>query len=313
VHVGQVLEVEAVVVRPECGVRLVLRGLLEACDLVRRQAARVERVHLAGLERLHPRRPVDDDLAVHARQRDVGGIAPVIPLHEVDGCVVLPRLELERAVGDDVLRIRPAVAELFDRGAVDGQERRVAHLLDEPGLRRRQQHLEGRVVESLDADLVGERLAVLLAGVVVGGADDPVKLVRVVRGQLGGDRPLPGVLEVLGRDRVAVRPLPVGAEVERDGLPILAHVPALRQARHRLQVIAELHQRIHDVQEDVGGGRVGRETRVERRRLGPPPDRDDLVRGLGPLRATARRSCIPSVARAAAACGREEGGREDRR
>src|SRR3954464_3084206 len=116
---------------------------------------------------------------------------------------------------------------------MDGEERRVADLLDEPRLRRRQLHLEGRVVEGLDADLVGERLTALLTGVVVGGADDSVELVRVVRGELGRDRSLPRVLEILCGDRVAVRPLSVGAEVEGDGLSILARLPALREARHR--------------------------------------------------------------------------------
>ena len=97
---------------------------------------------------------------------------------------MLPGLELERAVGDDVLRIGPAVAVLLDGRPVNGQEGVVAHLLHEPRLRGGQLHLEGPVVQSLDADRVAQRVAVLLAGVVVGGADDSVELVRVVGGQL---------------------------------------------------------------------------------------------------------------------------------
>ena len=195
---------------------------------------------------------------------------------------------------------------------MDRQERGVADLLDEPGLRRRELDLEGRVVESLDPDLVGKRVAALLAGVVVGGADDPVELVRVVGGELGRDRPLPRIFEVLRGDRVAVRPLPVRAEVERHGLSVLAHVPALGEAGHGRQVVPQLHERVHDVQEDVRRRRVGRQARVERRRLGPPAHCDDLIRGRLSAGATAcgRRAAAALIA--AATGGRENGGREDR-
>ena len=96
------------------------QGPLQAGDLVGRKAAGIERVHLAGLESLHLRRPVDDDLAVHTRERDVFSPAPRLVLHEVDRGVVLPGLELERAVRDDVVRIGPAIAVLFDGGPVNG-------------------------------------------------------------------------------------------------------------------------------------------------------------------------------------------------
>ena len=63
----------------------------------------IERVHLSGLERLHLGRPVDDDLAVHTRERDIFGSAPRLVLHQVDRRVVFPGLEPERPVRDDVL------------------------------------------------------------------------------------------------------------------------------------------------------------------------------------------------------------------
>ena len=64
-----------------------------------------------------------------------------------------------------------------------------------------------------------QRVAVRLglAAVVGLGALDPEELVRVVRAQLRRDRPQPRVDEVLGGDRLAVRPLAVVPQVEGDG------------------------------------------------------------------------------------------------
>ena len=308
-HVRDVLEVEAVEIRAEGGVGLVLRSLLQPADLVRREAAGIERVELAGLEGLDLRRPVHDDLPVYPRERDVVCIAPVLVLHEVDRGVVLPRLELEGPVGDDVPRLRPAVAELLDRRTMHREERGVAHLLHEPGLCGGQVHLERARIDRLDPDLVAKRGAVLLASVVFGGADDSVELIRVVSGELGRDSPLPGPLEVLGRHRVTVGPLPIAPEVEGDSLAVLAHVPALRQAGHRLQVVPQQHEGIHDVEEDVGRRHVRGEPRVERRRLGSPADRDRLL----PRRTSrrARRAAPPpppqpAAARTAAAASAEQ-------
>ena len=55
------------------------------------------------------------------------------------------------------------VAELLDRRLVHRQERVVRGLPDEPGLLRGQLDLERVVVDGGDADLVGERVAVVLA------------------------------------------------------------------------------------------------------------------------------------------------------
>jgi hypothetical protein len=226
---------------------------------------------------------------------------------------VLPRIELERPVGDDVVRVRPPVSVLLDGRPVHRQERVVAHLLHEPRLRGGQVDDERAVVGRLDADLVRERVAALLARVVVGCADDAVELVRVVGGEVGRDRPLPGPFEVLGGDGVAVRPLPVPTEMEGDGLPAVGHVPALGEARDRLQIVAQLHERVHDVEQDVGRGHVRREARIERRRLGPPRDRDHLV-GRGRAGRPARGAGASAAAvRAAAACRCEHPSRQDQK
>ena len=211
VHVRDVLDVEAVDVGAEGRVLLVVLGLLDLGDLLGRQV-RVD-VDLAGLVRLDGRRRVVDHAPVHARERDAVGVAPLLVLDQVDAVVVLPRLELERTVRDDVRGLGPLRAELLDRRPVHGEERRVRGLLDEPRLRGGQLDLQRLVVDRVDPDLLGERVAALLAAVVVLRADDAVELVGVVGGELGRDRPLPRVLEVLGGDRVAVRPRPVGPEV----------------------------------------------------------------------------------------------------
>ena len=177
---------------------------------------------------------------------------------------------LNGPVGHDVLRLRPLVAVLRHRRLVDGQERVVRHLLDEPRLRRGQRDLEAVLPDRLDPDLVLQRVAVRLARVaaVVGlGALDPVELVRVVRTELRRDRPQPREHVVRGGDRLAVRPLHGRVQLDVDDLAL--DRPAGGRARKRLQLRrgAELHERLHEVQDDVGRRRVGCETRVERRRL----------------------------------------------
>ncbi len=95
------------------------------------------------------------------------------------------------------------------------------HLLHEPRLRRGELHLQGRVVERLDPDLVAHRGTARLARVVFGRADDPEELIRVVRREIRRDRALPGPFEVVRRDGVAVRPASVVPQVEGHGLAVL--------------------------------------------------------------------------------------------
>ena len=69
------------------------------------------------------------------------------------------------------------------------------------------------------------------------------------------------------------------------------------------EILVELDERIHDVEQDVGGGDVGRQTRVERRGLGTPVHRDHLLGGLGAAR---RRAGAGSLVVVAAAAGRDQ-------
>ncbi len=156
------------------------------------------------------------------------------------------------------------------------------HLLDEPRLRRGERHLEAVLADRLDADLVLQRVAVRLAGVAAVVrlcACDAVELVRVVRTELRRDRPQPRP-DVVGRgDGLTVRPLDGRVQLDVDDLPL--HGPARGCGGQRLQLRrgAELHERLHDVEEDVRGRRVGRETRVERRRLCADRHREHLALG----------------------------------
>ena len=170
--------------------------------------------------------------------------------------------------------------------------------------------LTSRVVSSIGvhAHLVLERGAVVLLGiaaVVLLRADDAVELVRVVGAELRRDRALPRVLEVVGGDRIAVRPLEPVAEMIRDGLAVVARLEALGGGADRVQIVVELDERIHDVEQDVGGGDVGRQARVERRRLGAPVHRDHLFGGLGAARRRAGAGSLVVVA-AAAGCDQSE-------
>src|SRR5213078_96937 len=92
-------------------------------------------------------------------------------------------------------------------------------LLDEPGLRGWERDAELVLSESLDSDLGLERVAVGLGGIAAFVrlcALDAEELVRVVRGELRRDRPLPRPDVVLGRHGLPVRPPDVVTQVEND-------------------------------------------------------------------------------------------------
>jgi hypothetical protein len=136
VDVGDVGQVEAVVVRREVRDDGPLLRLLETVDLLRRLTAVVQAgVDFAVLEGLESRDRVGDHARLDPRERDVAGVAPLVPLLERERGVVLPVRELERAARDDVLRVRPGVSELLDGRLVNRQERLMRGLGDEPRLR----------------------------------------------------------------------------------------------------------------------------------------------------------------------------------
>ena len=227
VHVRDVLDVQAVVVRPERVVLVVLGRVLEARDLVRRQ--RGGDVDLAGLEGLHGGRAVGDHPAVDALEADLVGVTPVGVLDEVDAS--------SRAAS--VASLNGPSVTMFFASVHLSPNCSTAFLLtarNDVWATCWTNHGCGEV--SLTCSVCGssaltptlslQRVAVRLAGVVLLRADDAEELVRVVGRELGRDRPLPRVLEVVRGHRIAVRPAPVRAELERDGLAAVDSLPALR-------------------------------------------------------------------------------------
>src|SRR5581483_11168823 len=153
------------------------------------------------------------------------------PLGQRQRGVMLPRDEPERSVADEVPGLRELVAVLVHDRLVDGQERGVRQLLDEPGLRRGQRDDQLVLADRLDADLVAKRVAVRLrrvARVVRLGSLDPAELVRVVGAQLRRDRAEPRVDVVLCGRRGTVLPADLRVQVQRHGAALDG--PALRGA-----------------------------------------------------------------------------------
>jgi hypothetical protein len=128
-----------------------------------------------------------------------------------------PLLEGIRAVADEVFGPRPGRAlavegaELLQRGDVQRVPRVVVHRVEEEGRDLPQRELDGAGIGSLEAGL---RKIVELALVVVLGAHDVPEHVGVFRAERRRDHALVALDEIVGRDRVAVRPLGIGAEVE---------------------------------------------------------------------------------------------------
>ena len=177
--------------------------------------------------------------------------------------VVLPALHLEDAVADDVAGLRPLVPELLH-----GVSR---HRIEVGQARHRSEvwgglvhlHLERRVVDRLDRDLVH---VLQLAGAVVLGALDGRVEGRGVGGELGIDGPLPRELVVLRRDGRAIRPLAGGIQLEGPGQPVFGDVEALGSQPDGLAVVEDLVETLEDLI-DVPDGVVAREIRVHAGRL----------------------------------------------
>ncbi len=178
-----------------------------------------------------------------------------IALRHGDAPVQLPVREAEGTIADDVLDPRPGreavggLAELLDRGPVHRERAVMIHQLYEVGCGRVQPHLQGVVIQRLDAHRAeiielpgGERFGICHRVEHVG--------VLVAHGRTQGA--LPGPHVVLRGQRIAVGPLRRRIEVKGDGQAVLADIPALRDTRLRLQCIRvldcqSLEQSVHDI------------------------------------------------------------------
>ena len=210
-------------------------------------------VDLARLERLHHRVGAlvedDDDLVGCALRAPVLGVA-----HEAGELAGLPLGERVRA-GADERRLElglgdPGVVELAPDVLRDDRQVR----LEDPIGRVLRVGDHRRVVGALDLGDAG----VGEAGIQVSGAD-----VRLVGDRRHGQAPR--IAGVLGGGRGTVRPLQPIAELEGPGLSVGGALPALREARHGLQVRPEVDEQVVGELEDlvaddeerlVGVGRV---------------------------------------------------------
>ena len=154
------------------------------------------------------------------------------------------------------------VAALLDIALRDDGELRDHQGADEVVDGVDQGHFQGLVVDGVDGDVVHGALADIIGL----RALDGVEHVGVLRGGLRGQGLLPGVLEVLGADGVAVAEDRV-AQVEGIGLAVLADVPALGKAAALLDgaVFALADQGIQHGQQHLrafgGGLRQGAQVR----------------------------------------------------
>ena len=169
------------------------------------------------------------------------------------------RVVLEEALG-------LGVADLVERVALPdvlGQDRHVG--LGEQRRRELGRGHEGQVVRALDGLEAGVREVRL----EVAGAD--VARLRRHRVEHQLVRPA-GVLAGRG---LAVRPLHVGADLEGVGHGVRARLPALREARDGLQVLAEAHEQVVVEREDLVVRDRDRVPRVERLELLVRPGTQD--------------------------------------
>ena len=226
---------------PRAGVRIaedLLAGagiVLQPLEVGRLQRGQVELVVLVGQgARGHGMIGMIDLVEGH-----VLGAEEVLVLPEHHDLVVLPRLEHEGAVADDVGGLRPLVAELLDGRPVAGQRRQVRGQHREVAAGPLQGHLERPVVLGPDADLpgIGDLLLVERLGVL-----DVVEKRRVRRGRGRVELALPGVLEVPRGAGAAVRPLRVLADGERPHRAVRIRRHLAGHVGHRLEVDGALHE-----------------------------------------------------------------------
>ena len=168
-------------------------------------------------------------------------------------------LQGEGAVGDALGGILlPALAG-GGHVLAAGHVGKPGHQVQEVGGGLDQLHLEGLVVQGLDRHIVRTALA---AEVVIGALDVVRHQEGIGGGHLGGAGPLPGVLVVVGGDRLAVRPHQAVPQVEGvDGvlhaLGVGGEVIALGRG-HLDAVLGVPHQAVIQVQDDMAAhaGRV---------------------------------------------------------
>ena len=174
-----------------------LRGPRVGLEPLQVRGLQTRQVDLVVLIREHARRD-RDDRSGHLLERDVLGAEEVLVLLQDDGLVVLPRVQHEGPVADDVRGLRPLVAVFLDRATVTRQRGLIGRQDREVAARPFERHLERPVVLRPNADLarVGHLLLVECLAVL-----DVVEEGCVGRRGRGIELPLERVLEIARRAR----------------------------------------------------------------------------------------------------------------
>jgi hypothetical protein len=207
---------------------LVRQILAQEIDLLGREI----RVHVqfAGPEALQGRGAVLGRIVVDRVDRHLGGVIELGVFDRLDVGLGDPLVEHVGAVADHVAGLDPGVAMFLDlvfghrKGGVVGQ------LVQEEGGRGLERDLQGVVVDRLHAQSVH---AGHLAAVDRLGVFDRIEQGGVLGAKRRVQDALEGELEVVGRDRHAVRPGGAVAHVEGVDRAVVADLPVARRARDR--------------------------------------------------------------------------------
>jgi hypothetical protein len=222
-------------------------------------------VQLAGAEHTLLRVGVVGRVEMDLVQLDRGAI-PVLGTAGDDHLLVLPPLlQHERPVADMIFRPGPGCA-------LARQPAEFLHHVQRHGIPARvQQQVEKVARRVVQRDPHRARIGRLeTRGAEVGQpalvvglrARHHVEIVRILGGEGRSEHALPGVDKVPRRDRAAVRPDRVGAQVKRVRQPVRRDFPALRHPRARVQRLRvrndqPLDQRADDVRLRPAGDRLG--------------------------------------------------------
>ena len=178
-------------------------------------------------------------------------IIPIVrvTLHH-DPLVDHPVFQSIRAVGNDIARLRPLIAKFFDGRFVDGRHRRVNQQFIKIGYRFAEGDFQRVVVNGFYAQLARRFLAV---NDFVDVNDMTIlRIAGIRRSCFRIHQTLPAVYEVLGGNRLAVRPFCIFTQMEGPDFKIFI-IPALRHARDRVAIFRRsIQQTFEQVAANIG-------------------------------------------------------------
>ena len=221
-------------------------------------------VQLAATEPLELGARVLGGVEYHRIDTHVGRVPVVRVALQADVALRHPFGQAVGAVGDQVAGPGPLVSVALQRLGMHGIRVRVREHSDEVGRRRLQGHLQGVRVDGFHPEPV--QFLDLALGDLLAVGDGPEDEC-VARAHRRIHSPPQREDEVVSRDRIAVGPLGVLAEVERIDLAVVAQGPALRHARDQGTVRGFCHETLEEVALDAGSGHSGRLVHVQGLRL----------------------------------------------